>query len=851
MFIVPCPSCGRCGCECGRLPYTVTATFSDLAQRNRTAECELSLSSCFGSGATAVVMQPGGCTNTPTCSCDGSDAGPITEVLLTNGGSCYATFGREEPTVLAFASVGTGAELEVTLTEGTDDCGLPAWSVSSVSVIEPGSGYVLGLITLTVVAPGIESQEGFAEITALTPQEPTGFVLSSQSQVGSGAVFVVTVTQSGSSPDRWAISAVAVTSGGSGYIDGNFLVVDAVHPLIEEVAAVLLLRTVREPPELDAFPFSGGSGAAFLISVIQSGSSPDIFSADTITVTSPGSGYVNGDTFQIFPTSGVTDSPGFATATVDGGGGLLALTVTDGGEFYIDTGVVESVEVQSGGAYYNGDGIDEVTVTFPGEYYLPNRDLPALSAVVTIFDGTCFRSGSAAEITATVDDDVDSDTFGQVISLNIVNGGSGYLSWTYLPGCLDRLNGESLVLRASDPHKLITLEVQSCYGSGACLEVETFLPPCEYDGAPTELPGVILTSGGEGYAKLGRVEPTLSLAAENGVGATLTPTLDKKADDCGLDYWYIDTVATKGGTGYLASNIVKVSVTKGIEEEPAALTLTASEGVPTGVTIERAGKYYLESNEIAAYTPSIKVAVVQLPPSIGKNAAVSVTVNTDPLAGDFGKITGVSLTNKGSDYLLLGGPKYCEYEGPCKTTLSFSGSTVIGLLAGTFNKSDPQPDCDDISSETTIQRGLTAGTVNVEAGGLWSLCAEQDCGECPDECPEEVTVTVSVCGETITLTMPIPGSASFQSVLPGENEGFILIDADNGCDTTGCGWAVTVNMCSQCADEPPRNGGEVHRGCVAEDAEGCPVLGAVTMVCLNELLDPPLECFATVTVSIG
>jgi hypothetical protein len=791
-------------------------------------------------------MQPGGCTNTPTCGCDGSDAGPITEVLLTNGGSCYAVFGREEPVVTATASVGTGAELEVTLAEATDNCGLPVWEVTKVSVLEPGTGYLLGPITFSVVAPGVEVDAAIAEVTELTPEEPLVFSLLAPS--GSGATFSASITQTGFSPDRWGIASVAVTSGGSGYVDGSFLTVVVAPPLVEEVAAVLLLRTVRVAPTLDAFPFSGGSGAEFAISTVQSGSNPAIFAADSISVTNPGSGYVNGDTFQIFPTGGVTELSGFATATTDDEGGLLSLTITDGGAFYLDTGEAESVEVQWSGSYYNGDGIVAVEVSYGGRYYLENRDLPALVAEVTV---TPCGGGSGAVINATVDDDVDSDTFGQVTKLTIEDGGDGYLAWTYLPGCLDRLNGESLVLRAIDPHKLVTLEVQSCYGSGACLEVTTFLPPCEYDGAPTALPGVTLTSGGEGYAKRGRVEPTLSLAPENGTGATLTPTLDKKADDCGLDYWYIDTVATKGGTGYSDFNNVKVTVTAGVEEQSAALTLRASEGVPTGVTIERAGKYYLESNDIEAYAPTIKVAVVQLPPSVGTGAAVSVTVNTNPLDGEFGKITGVSLTNKGSGYLLLGGPKYCEYEGPCNTTLHFSGRSVVGLLTGVFDESDAQPDCDDISSETTIQRGLTAGTVNVESGGSWSLCDEQDCGECPDDCPGEVTVTVSVCGETVTLTMQIPGFASYASVLPGDEEGFLNIDAANYCDATGCGWTVEVTICSQCADEPPRLSGEGHRGCVAVDETGCPVSGSVTMVCLNELLDPPLECFATVTAAIG
>lgn len=962
MFIVPCPSCGRCGCECGRLPYTVTATFSDLPQRNRTAECELSLSACFGSGAAGVVMQPGGCTNTPTCGCDESDAGPITEVLLTSGGSCYAVLGREEPEVTATVGGGTGAELEVTLSEVADNCGLPVWEVTKVNVIEPGAGYFLSPVTFKAVAPGIESDAATATVSELTPEEP--LVISLSASGGSGASFSVSVAQSGTSPGRWEISGVAVTSGGSGYFDGTSLTVNSGPPLVEEVAAVLVLRTAREAPALDAFPFSGGTGADFSISVVQSGSDPAIFSADSISVTSPGSGYVNGDTFQIFSVGGVTESSGFATATTDGSGGLVSLSITDGGAFYLDTGEAESVEVQSGGSYYNGDGIVAVAVSYGGRYYLENRDLPALVAEVAV---TPCGGGWGASITATVDDDVDSDTFGQVTKLNIDSGGDGYLSWTWDAGCLDRLNGESLVLRAIDPHRIVTLEVESCYGSGACLEVDTtlgicgdedspsplaafprsapllslsaspgsgacltpafatkqdacgfdywyidsvtvaggtgyndssavsvtvldgvqdefpsltlnatdgiptsvtvtsggkFYRLCDYTGEPTPLPGVTLVSGGSGYAKRGRVEPTLSLAAGTGSGATLTPTLSKKADDCGLDYWYIDSVATEGGTGYPDSSNIKVTVAAGVEQQPAALTLSASDGVPTDVTVRQPGKYYLESNALPAYTPDIKVAVVQLPPSAGSGAEVSVTVNTNPLDGDFGKITGISLDKRGADYLLLGGPRDCEYEGPCNTTLGFSGRSVVGLLTGVFEESPPQPDCSDISSETSIQRGLTSGTVSIEPGGVWTDCAPQDCGECPSqcECGSVVTITVEVCGETITFSMPANGGTYGASITlevpvavppePQQGNGYIEISATSGCQSDGCGYEVGVLICYACRrpleTDPVVGVGEAFRGCVAADPEdGCPVSGPVSVTCLSE------GCAATVTISVS
>lgn len=859
MFIVPCPSCGRCGCECGRLPYTVTLSLSDFSKRNRTEECALSISACFGSGAHAVVMQPGGCTNTPTCGCDGSGAGPITELLLIDGGSCYAVLGREEPEVTAtvVSSSGSGAELEVTLTEGQDSCGLPVWSVASVDVIEKGSGYS-GVPTIAFSAAGgsRETTKATAFVSQMEPREPTSLDVSSPS--GTGAAFTVSTTKSGTSPDRWSISSVAVTQGGSDYIDGESLSVDDYDGLFVDDPAQLVLRTARAAPTLQAFPASGGVDAAITVTTSQTSSAPDLWSASAISVDSPGSGYTDGDLWTIYALDGVTVAGGEATATVDENGELISLTVTDGGQFYLATGVAESVEVIDGGSYYEGsDKIEGVTVSLGGEYYRENRDLPALVADVVVVP--C-GGGNGAIITASVEDDVDSDSFGQIKELKIENGGDDYLSWTWSSGCLDRLNGQSIVLRAQDPHELVTLEVQSCYGSGACVQVKTDIEPCGWDGSPTALPGVILTSGGTGYAKRGRIEPTLSLSATPGSGATFTPTFGSKKDDCGLDYWYIEAVAASGGSGYVDNSAVKVAVTNGVAQEAASLTLSASEGVPTDVTVRSAGKYYRESNSIAAYTPNVTVAVVQTPPSDGDGAAVSVTVNTDPLDSKFGQIVGATLTSAGSGYLLLGGPRFCEYEGPCQGRLDFSGKSVVGLLTGVFNESDPQPDCGNISSESTIRRGLVDGTVNVEAGGAWSSCADPDCGECPeDACGAEVAVTVSVCGEVINFTIPIGGGFYGENLIlpapPGGVDGYLNINAAAGCQSDDCGYVVAVLLCYACPreseDDPIDNRGEAFLGCIEAQAEdGCPT-GGVSMICLGELLDPPIQCDASVTAVLA
>lgn len=126
---------------------------------------------------------------------------------------------------------------------------------------------------------------------------------------------------------------------------------------------------------------------------------------------------------------------------------------------------------------------------------------------------------------------------------------------------------------------LLSLSFSSCFGTGAAGTVKA------PGGLPSEkgpIESVTLTQSGAGYAKLGRVEPTLTAVVANGDGATFTPTLTNKKGQCGFDYWEIGSLSVTGGTGYVDGDQVAFTVAEGdTEEQPASATIHTGRDQPT------------------------------------------------------------------------------------------------------------------------------------------------------------------------------------------------------------------------------------------------------------------------------
>lgn len=460
------PCCSPCGCPVNEeLPDAVKVTFSGLTQSAlKTSGNLLSLSfdSCFGSGASGSVNGVGGLPN---------EGGPITGVALTGGGGGYAVLGHVEPTGLTITGgSGGGAEFAISLSSAKDDCGLPAWAISSVKVTKQAEGYIDGE-ALSVSLGADEYEIEAATLSVLTvPTEPTLTAFVSDIGPGFGALLAVTTKQVSSDPNRWGVDSVAVTNGGQFYYDEDQVVFTADGDGVQVTAATGVAKNRRDAPQI-VFDYKEGPGSGATFSPVVSkiaGASPVEYQVSSVTVTNGGSGYESGRKVYFkrsYNPRGVTIQEAVYEITASGGV-ITALTKVSGGRYYVNSGVVESVEVTNAGSYYGpSTTAGFVTVQNGGRFYKTSEEVPAHAANVTVtVTQQPPSNGSGAVISPTIDSTVGSPTFGQITGLSITNGGSNYVEWSYYLGacCADRINDWTAFCARTSP--------TSCEYFGACCD---------------------------------------------------------------------------------------------------------------------------------------------------------------------------------------------------------------------------------------------------------------------------------------------------------------------------------------------------------------------------------------------
>lgn len=443
----PCcgaPPCSQC--TTGELPDTVTVTFDGFTDQTPGPDLiSLSFSSCFGGGASARVTAPGGDPDT--------DKGPISAVSLTNAGSGYAKLGRVGPTLTISGGSGTGATFTPTLTSTDDSCGVPTWSISSVA-FKDGTGYADGEELSVTEAVGDTAASVAVARVHTTRTQPT---LSASASDGSGATFTVTTASNGDTPQTWGVSGVSVSGTTSSYADMTKIAFTGTG-VVEQTAADAYVRTVRVQPTPTLTVQSLGSGAgltATLTQINDPGEWParPAWEVSSIAITAGGTGYSVYDTIEC-----TTDGQGSPYSwfyayveQVDENGAILAVTLYGGGAFFKSTGEIDEVQILSGGAYYDDDGVPVgVTVENGGQYYREDAsETPYVADITISITQTAPSDGAGAEITATVDDDTSSPTFGRITGLTIEGGGADYLAWKWIANacCGWQLNGMPIVLK--------------------------------------------------------------------------------------------------------------------------------------------------------------------------------------------------------------------------------------------------------------------------------------------------------------------------------------------------------------------------------------------------------------------
>lgn len=171
--------------------------------------------------------------------------------------------------------------------------------------------------------------------------------------------------------------------------------------------------------------------------------------------------------------------------------------------------------------------------------------------------------------------------------------------------------------------------------------------------------GVILsatiTSGGSGFARVGRVSPTVTAAASfGGSGAELAVTLEQYQDGCGFDYWRVASVAvTAAGSGYSNGDPVVFAAASGDTESITASGYLEADGdgAVTAVVVTTQGKYYREDSSAPAYIENVSVTVIG--GGGGSGADIAVTIDDDPESPTFGEVTGLAVDDGGSGYVSL------------------------------------------------------------------------------------------------------------------------------------------------------------------------------------------------------
>ena len=425
-FLFPCDRGGICDCCCPldeTLPQHVLVEFGGAMEVPYGQEVDLlsiQFASCYGNGAAAAVAEV-------------DESGAIAGVTLTSGGSGYATHAREVPAALSITGgSGANAEFAITLSDAQyDECGLSYWTIQSVEVKSAGSLYVDG-DTLSVSLGDNEHELQPASLTLGTSAgEPS---ITAEANTGTGALLAVTTKLVASNPSRWGVDSVQVTKSGTGFSDGDPVTFTAGAGATEEVSAAGWVAVRRMEPQSIVVDRTscGGTGATLapVFNKITVGGR-DVWEIDALIVQGGGIGYSVGCNLYFCKSGAATFQDAeaqFQVVTIGAGGAVETVTKINGGQFYSLTDEIESVVVTAAGSYYGQSSKAEtVTVNDGGRFYKTDFAAPATKATVTVtLEQIAPSNGGGAELSATVDDDKESPTFGEIIALTIDNAGAGY-----------------------------------------------------------------------------------------------------------------------------------------------------------------------------------------------------------------------------------------------------------------------------------------------------------------------------------------------------------------------------------------------------------------------------------------
>jgi hypothetical protein len=610
---------------------------------------------------------------------------------------------RGEPAITASASGGSGATFGVTV--APNDTTPQTWSVTGVTVANGGTGYPdSGYITFNA-ASGDTVEQSANAMFYCGRVAPTVTAIASGS--GSGASLSASLSSAIGYYDGrpyWYVDGISITNGGTGYAEYDSVSVTATDG--DGYGAYAIVTSVDEDGAITGVAvYWGGeyykSNGIIESVILNSGGTyyRDTGQASGVTVDAGGLYYREDASLQPYVatvTVTVTQNP-----PSNGSGATVAATVnadTSSSSF----GSVSGITLTNAGAGYLGWAWDECLLS-----QLNGRSftLPKVRAMVgsqfaktgnllpLLFESSLGGVGAAATVVAPGgEEDIDN---GPITSVSLTNGGSGYA----------RIGREQP-----------SLDIQRAlgsFGSGAAF-TPTFSQRQDAYGLDYWVVSSVSVSGGSCYGLNGRQGPYLTAAVPGGSGAFFSVQTVQTLDECGGVIWIVSEISVSVGNNWTPyPNNAPVTITahdgavvrtaaaatlqtdeigrpvgvtianwgayfkKGPDEslritpattddkqqQQAVLILqTDDDGKPTGVTVTNGGAYYRENKSLPPYSPGVNVVLNQISPSNGTGAAFAATVDSDPYSSNFGKISSVSLSSAGDNYLSWAYPRTCLYS---------------------------------------------------------------------------------------------------------------------------------------------------------------------------------------------
>lgn len=831
MLSSSCSCCGKCGCQCGKLPYTMTVDLAGLKNKTHGNYCDLSFSSNFGASAAGVATSPGGCNGDSDSECgkiatlaggkcdtettfESSDRGPLTGVLLTEGGSCYARLGRVAPTLKADAAGGQDATFVVNTTKVAEaGTGFEFFEVSTITV-SGGTDYTDGEAVTIRHSPGdtiltqatakLVATKGVPSAVTVTTkgkyfredEEAPPYVAKVEVTAcggGTDATIAATVDSKVGSPSFGKITGLKVTDGGSDYLAWSWINTARVSLSGESI----VLRA-SAPEKLTQLHAEACYGTGFCGEIVPTGKRE----APCITLTGNGTGTLSASLTQETDDDGL---PYWKVGSASASGGK-DYADTSPGTITLGAGTTREVSpeitLNASGGVLSGASIDEA-----GKVYIQydyDGGLTEVKKVAVLAAGSGYAKLGREEPT-----------------LKFSGSGTGA---TFTP-----------TLEAQkDSCDLDYWEITSVKASGGTKYT---------DGAPLT---ITLATSDDKSEEAGKVtlytreEPTVTANAVSGEGsgASFSVTLTK-SDDLPRTWGVSKLAITSGGSGYKGSVAIEFKAEGDADTISDAVATAAANdsGVIASVSLQAAGSYYLdqgvaietettdggfyyrENKALPPYVASVSIFIDQAAGSDGSGAVITPTIESDTSSGKFGTITKLKITEAGSGYTLFGGSTDCTYTGPCSLALKFPGrekAPEVTLNDAVFRSSEAVGDCNALPEGATVLHSIGEGSVSLERGGVlntiggqyniqatvpFSSCpTSSKCVESFSECGTPCTGPCDGCnpcapgcacqgGECVPCCGPCEDS---EDCAPG------CVCVDGECEENPCDGPVIPEFCSQC-----------------------------------------------------